>query len=365
MDNNKAIIPVNTEMAVIRPVMSINDALSTYNDMVEFTKQVLKEKQDYGVIPGTNQKNTLLKPGAEKLCKFFGLSPRFRVEKEIENWEADEPFFYYRVHCTLYRMGTDTIVAEGFGSCNSREKKYRWRTADRICPNCGKTTIIKGKAEYGGGWLCWEKRGGCGAKFGDNDPAVVDQVIGVIINPDMEDLPNTILKMAKKRAFIDATLTATNASEFYTQDMEDYDFAPAGEIVDSTAEVVDEKPQTAPQEAPKLVEPVEPALSQEDHTERTALEIAQYIQGLYDDNPGAECDLTTYHTRINGLFTDDQERKSAQLFVWGRASSKDHNDAQRAAMVAYFTDPRMTKEKARQAIEKLDAAMQLEAKEAA
>jgi hypothetical protein len=34
------------------------------------------------------------------------------------------------------------------------------------CPKCGKTgTIIKGREEYGGGFLCFAKKGGCGAKF--------------------------------------------------------------------------------------------------------------------------------------------------------------------------------------------------------
>src|ERR1035437_8882720 len=43
-----------------------------------------------------------------------------------------------------------------------------------LCPNCGKDTIIKGREEYGGGWLCYKKNGGCGAKF-SVDPATIDQ----------------------------------------------------------------------------------------------------------------------------------------------------------------------------------------------
>jgi hypothetical protein len=34
-----------------------------------------------------------------------------------------------------------------------------------VCPVCGKDAVIKGKAEYGGGWLCFGKKGGCGAKW--------------------------------------------------------------------------------------------------------------------------------------------------------------------------------------------------------
>jgi hypothetical protein len=345
---DNAIVSIN-ENAIIRPVMSINDALTTYDAMVDFTRKALKEGQDYGVIPGTS-KNTLLKPGAEKLSRFFGLSPRFRVEKEIENWEAEEPFFYYRVHCTLYRMGTDIIVAEGFGSCNSKEKKYRWRTGERICPNCGEAAIIKGKAEYGGGWVCWNRKGGCGSKFADNDPAITSQNTQ-IINPDMEDLPNTLLKMAKKRAFIDATLTATNASEFYTQDMEDYDFAPAGDVVDSTAVPVEATPQQAAPEKPKLVEP--------DNFVRDADNIVSYVIQLIEAYDGPPFGLTQYHASINGLFQSEEERHDFQSFVMGKQSSKDFTDAERHALVEYFTDERMTKDKARQAIEKVVKAYQL------
>jgi hypothetical protein len=36
----------------------------------------------------------------------------------------------------------------------------------RACPVCAVVgSIIKGKAEYGGGWLCWKNKGGCGTKW--------------------------------------------------------------------------------------------------------------------------------------------------------------------------------------------------------
>lgn len=36
------------------------------------------------------------------------------------------------------------------------------------CPECEVKAIIKGKAEYGGGHVCWKQKGGCGAKFNDD-----------------------------------------------------------------------------------------------------------------------------------------------------------------------------------------------------
>jgi hypothetical protein len=36
----------------------------------------------------------------------------------------------------------------------------------QVCPACGKVgTIIKGSAQYGGGWVCWKRRDGCGTKW--------------------------------------------------------------------------------------------------------------------------------------------------------------------------------------------------------
>lgn len=39
-----------------------------------------------------------------------------------------------------------------------------------VCPYCKAQAVIRGKAEFGGGWLCWKREGGCGTKF-DADPA--------------------------------------------------------------------------------------------------------------------------------------------------------------------------------------------------
>src|ERR1017187_10576470 len=39
-----------------------------------------------------------------------------------------------------------------------------------ICLKCGKNeSVIVGKAEYGGGFLCFKKKGGCGHKWGGKD----------------------------------------------------------------------------------------------------------------------------------------------------------------------------------------------------
>lgn len=205
------------------PVLSMEQALARRAAQNTFIKEILTKDLDFGVIPGAG-KPTLLKPGAEKLLMFFGLRPRFVTVTKVEDWTGrdyqGEPFFYYHEKCVLSRDG-GVDLAEGDGSCNSRESKYRYRQGERVCPECGKPTIIKGKAEYGGGWICFAKKGGCGAKFRDGDQAIEGQQVGRVLNPDVADLANTILKMAQKRALVAATLIGVNASEFFTQDIED------------------------------------------------------------------------------------------------------------------------------------------------
>ncbi len=121
------------------------------------------------------------------------------------------------------------MVAQGVGCCTNQEVKYRWRDAQRVCPRCQVPAIIKGQEQYGGGWICWKKREGCGAKFGDGDQAIEGQKVGRVENPDPLDQTNTIMKMAEKRAVVDAALKLPGVARFFTQDLEAQTGEPATE----------------------------------------------------------------------------------------------------------------------------------------
>ena len=131
----------------------------------DYVKNHMTVGEDYGVIPGGN-KPTLFKPGAEKLNAVFGLSPMVEVSNRVEDW--DNGFVAYEMKVTLLNKRTGGVEAEGIGSCNSRERRYK--------------------------------------------------------NQDAAGIANTVLKMAKKRALVDATLSATRASGMFTQDLEDIEF---------------------------------------------------------------------------------------------------------------------------------------------
>jgi hypothetical protein len=206
----------------IMPALTVQQASERYNILVEYTKTVMVRDQDYGTIPGV-AKPCLYKAGAEKLSSLFGLAPAFELIEKREDWTGresnGEPLFYYFYKCKLYRGGE--LVGEADGSCNSWEKKYRYRDGKRKCPKCGGEFIITGKAEYGGGFLCFAKKGGCGAKFRDGDESITKQSVAAVPNPDIPEVINTVQKMAQKRALVAAVLIACNASAFYTQDVED------------------------------------------------------------------------------------------------------------------------------------------------
>ena len=184
-------------------------------------REMLREGVDYGVIPGTKNP-TLLKPGAETLCQVYRLVADFVVEHEWGDG-VSRPSLRVTVRCELHTGSLDgPVVAVGNGASNSWEKRYRYREGSRVCPTCGKVgTIIKGKEEFGGGWLCWAKKGGCGAKFEAGDPTIEDQQVGATENPDPLDLDVTLVKISEKRSYVDATLRALAISGLFTQDVED------------------------------------------------------------------------------------------------------------------------------------------------
>jgi len=86
---------------------------------------------------------------------------------------------------------------------------------------------------------------------------VVDETLYRIPNDDPFSIVNTIEKMAKKRAMVDAALSVGRLSELFTQDLEDLDADQKQEAADAGR---DEGAEPVPQEKPKA-EPKAPAPS--------------------------------------------------------------------------------------------------------
>ncbi len=155
---------------------------------------VMEKDVHYGVIPGT-KKPTLYKPGSEKILATFHIAA---YPKEIEDLSTqDEIRYRVKVHGFL---SDGELVGVGIGECSSEEEKYKWRKP--VCDEEFNETPDDRKR------IVWKK--------GDSGPYQQKQV-----RMKPADVANTVLKMAKKRAQIDMTLTATAASDVFDQDLED------------------------------------------------------------------------------------------------------------------------------------------------
>lgn len=157
-------------------------------------KNVMQKDVHYGVIPGC-QAPSLYKPGAEKIMTAFRIS----AEPEVVDLSEDDKVRYLVKVRLISSSGISLGV--GIGECSSSEDKYKWRKP--ICKEEFEEAPAERKREK---WM--RGKGGSGYK--------VQQ-----IRTEPSDLANTILKMAKKRALIDAVLTCTAASDCFTQDIED------------------------------------------------------------------------------------------------------------------------------------------------
>ncbi|MFA5150585.1 MAG: hypothetical protein WC433_06725 [Candidatus Omnitrophota bacterium] len=249
MTDQNAIVPMNSFIA---PVTDIDTAIKRYNAFKEFVSKVLVKDHDYGEIPGT-KKPTLLKAGAEKLGAFFGIRPVFVLQESVNDWtgkDHGEPFFFREYKCQGYRNGE--LIGEGVGSCNSFEKKYRYRWMNEleVPGNIDKSMLefqdgsisefafaiqkAETSGKYGKPAEYWQQfkdaiENGTARsitrktkKGEDMDAYEIGGKLYAVPNRDVADQVNTIDKMAQKRALVAMILIATNASDYFTQDMEDF-----------------------------------------------------------------------------------------------------------------------------------------------
>lgn len=141
--------------------LTVEEAKQFDDEMNRFVEAVLIAGVDYGIIPNC-KKPTLLKSGAEKILNYMGLIARTEIVNRVEDYNVG--FFSYEAK--VYLIDYNGVVkGEGVGITNTREGKY---------------------AKSNG-----------------------------------YSVQNVVLKMAKKRALVDAALNVGNLSARFTQDVED------------------------------------------------------------------------------------------------------------------------------------------------
>ena len=170
--------------------LTVEEAKTFNDEMNRFIESVLVAGTDYGVIPHCN-KPTLLKSGAEKILNYLGLIARTEIVNRVEDYNTG--FFSYE--CKVFLIDYNGVVkGEGIGITNTREGRYAKSSGYAV--------------------------------------------------------QNTVLKMAKKRALVDAALNVGNLSARFTQDMEDLNPEP-GKPVNSNTGGNGRKPEALEPEAPE------------------------------------------------------------------------------------------------------------------
>ncbi len=157
----------------------------------------LTNEIDYGTIQfktksgkKVKSKPTLFKPGAERIMSWFGLKAKFK--KDDETYEmADRPAGLFCYLCQLINEEGE-IVAEGRGAAHENER------------------------------TSWNE--------------------------------NNAIKIAEKRAMVDATIRVANLSEFFTQDIEDMNLGQKDE---------DDKKQTSTSKTGSYVKRIDDAKDRE------------------------------------------------------------------------------------------------------
>lgn len=176
----------------------------------------MREGEHYGVIPGTD-KPSLYKAGAGKLGFTLRLVPEFQVSRR----DLPDSHREYEIVCTLRHMGTGAIIGQGVGNCSTLESKYRYRHQEK---NTGKPVpkqyfSVKKKDPKKAQMML----GGYGFRPRKIDSQWLIVTHGERVeNPDIADVFNTVLKMAKKRAHVDAIIATCAASDIFAQDLEDF-----------------------------------------------------------------------------------------------------------------------------------------------
>lgn len=153
-----------------------NYLISPFNDGKEVT---LERDKDFGnpIIKSGKKagekafdKPILFKSGAEKIALGYGLLQHYEPLTCIEHVDGDTAFFYYMFRCDLIKLfdGKEYVITSGFGSANTSESRNGFNSAYNAA--------------------------------------------------------NNSVKIAKKRALVDAAISIGGLSSLFTQDMENDDF---------------------------------------------------------------------------------------------------------------------------------------------
>ena len=169
VENNNSDLPVVSQDRIDTATIlaNIDAQAEIFNKLQEYVKKNLVAKVDYYSIR-KGAKPSLGKSGAEKIDFIFNLVPRYVILSKI----STDKEIAYELRCDLYNKNSAKFMGSGVGYCSSREDKMQKSMQKQMIKN-------------------------------------------------VESVGNNIIKICKKRSYVDATLSSTMASFIFTQDLED------------------------------------------------------------------------------------------------------------------------------------------------
>lgn len=278
--------PSTSAVAVVDRELSVQQVVQHVAKVREIIAKLFKRNVHYGTIPGTDNrrcpscgkyrtltdgddgvtcargqgrdgcgtvfalddarvwvKKSLYQPGVDTLCMAFRLAPEYRIVDQVR--DAEPPHHVsYLVECVIRHAGTGNVLGSALGFASTRESKWGLIAAQRKCPACGQPAIkVSSYRDEAGNFYCYDKLGGCGAKYDKGDVRITKQPTGKVWREEMGEVANTVVKMAVKRAKVAAVLTVTAASDAFEQDLED--------LQEMAAEGAEERTEPSPDAPPK------------------------------------------------------------------------------------------------------------------
>lgn len=215
--------PKNLMTIVNTDLTEVENQIKKVRKMQKLILGLLVKDKDYGTIPHCGDKPTLFKAGAEKVLMAFSLQSDYDILQSTEE-PKDKGFYSYTIKSRIYQNGLK--ITEGAGQANSKEIKFafKWVAENFVPKDLDKNKLPK--------------------KYIHAKKTTL-----YFVPDDMNSKANTILKMAKKRAMVDAVLTVCSLSDIFTQDFDDIQDLPleqTNEPIQIIGEIpIETKPLTA------------------------------------------------------------------------------------------------------------------------
>lgn len=133
---------VKTGIAALGKPEDMRNALNINSQRLEvvhdYIKDNFQQNVDFGKTDDRSNKDCLMKPGAEKICKLFNTTPRWRMDEDT--WKMiGSPAGTVCYICEIVENSTGNIIGEGRGAAEVGAKK---RDMNKTIKNAEKCALV-------------------------------------------------------------------------------------------------------------------------------------------------------------------------------------------------------------------------------